>query len=76
MATILEPTTEEVSAAGYLFERNKAIHGLVVAKEAIERLHDIVTDRSGESADEIAFIINRAQETIADCLLLSGYYEE
>ena len=75
MATILEPTGAEVLAAGYLFQRDKALHGLVVALEAINRLHDVATGRSGESADEIAYIINRAQETISECLLLGGYYE-
>jgi hypothetical protein len=75
MPTILEPTSAEVQAAGYLYQRDAAIQGLVVASEAIDRLHDVTQGKSGASADEIAYIINSARETIAEALLLGGYYE-
>ena len=75
MATILEPTPAETIAAGYLFQRNKLMHGLVVASEAIDLLHDVTTGNAGASADEIAFIINTAKDVIAEALLLGGHYE-
>ena len=75
MASIIEPTSAETLAAGYLYQRNVCLHGLVVANEAIDRLHDVTTGRAGASADEIAYIINAAKETIEEALLLGGHYE-
>ena len=76
MTTILVPTSAEVVAARYLWQRDKALHGLVVAQEAIDRLHDVARGKRGANPVEIAHIINRAQSIIEEGLLLGGYYEE
>ena len=72
MATILMPTTAETLAAVYLHERDKCVEAVEIMSEAIDRLHDVVTGKEGASQDEIAFIINRAQETAKETLMLYG----
>ena len=72
MTTILMPTSAETLAAVYLHERKKCVEAVEIMSEAIDRLHDVVTDKAGASADEIAFIINRAQEVAKETLLLYG----
>ena len=72
MPTIIMPTSAEALAAVYLHERNKCIEAVQILSEAIDRLHDVVRGESGASADEIAYIINRAQETARETLLFHG----
>lgn len=73
MPTILMPTSAEALAAVYLHERNKCVEAVEIMSEAINRLHDVVNWKEGVSQDEIAFIINRAQEIAKETLLLYGY---
>lgn len=72
MATILEPTSAEAMAAGYLHDRERCLDAIEILSEAIDRLHDVVTGKEGASKDEIAYIINRAQGVAKETLLLYG----
>ena len=72
MATILIPTLAEALAAVYLHERDKCVEAVEILSEAIDRLHDVARRQSGASDDEIALIINRAQETARETLMLYG----
>lgn len=71
-ATILLPTSAETLAAVYLHERNKCVEAVEIMSEAINRLHDVVRGKEGASKDEIAFIINMAQEVARETLTLYG----
>lgn len=72
MPTIFMPTSAESLAAVYLHERDKCLEAVEILSEAIDRLHDVVRGQSGASDDEIAFIINRAQEVARETLLFHG----
>ena len=71
-ATILLPTSAETLATVYLHERNKCVEAVEIMSEAINRLHDAVRGNAEASKDEIAYIINSAQEIAKETLMLYG----
>lgn len=72
MATIYEPTTAEVLAAGYLYERDKALSALVVAFEAMNRMRECAEGKHVGSESEIVYALNEAQRTVEEAFLLCG----
>lgn len=72
MAAIYEPTTAEVLAAGYLYERDQALSALGVAFEAMDKMREVAEGKHIGNEGVVCEQLNNAQRIIEETFMLCG----